>query len=199
MKKEPTKRVLKWLEENAKVVPSGIPGDEDGEVYVTKEGDLYITRVGMEQNVDFLAKRGITENLQSVDNSTVICVGFSPKDDKWYGWSHRAIYGFTVGSTCKKGNCHYHPANKEDFMEDCRLFWEGDPHTNVTAKEVKKDGVLGVLVEWTCSDDVPNKDMRGEISSVFNPYPDEYGKGEWTAETMEDAHRMACDFARGVS
>ena len=24
-------------------------------------------------------------------------VGFSPKDQKWYGWSHRAVTGFKVG------------------------------------------------------------------------------------------------------
>jgi hypothetical protein len=52
--------------------------------------------------------RGIQPQLSSPDNS-VCSIGYSVKDGKWYGWSHRAIYGFRVGSTCKKGNCHYTP------------------------------------------------------------------------------------------
>jgi hypothetical protein len=26
------------------------------------------------------------------------CIGFQPEEQKWYGWSHRAIYGFGIGS-----------------------------------------------------------------------------------------------------
>lgn len=29
------------------------------------------------------------------------CTGFSEKEQKWYGFSHRAIYGFGVGDVCK--------------------------------------------------------------------------------------------------
>lgn len=29
------------------------------------------------------------------------CVGFSEKEQKWYGWSHRAIHGFKIGDKCK--------------------------------------------------------------------------------------------------
>jgi hypothetical protein len=39
--------------------------------------------------------------------SNVCSIGFSDKDGKWYGWSHRAIFGFKVGSVCRKGDCHY--------------------------------------------------------------------------------------------
>lgn len=28
-------------------------------------------------------------------------IAFSEKEGKWYGWSHRAIYGFGVGHTVK--------------------------------------------------------------------------------------------------
>ena len=30
-------------------------------------------------------------------------------------------------------------------------------------------------------------------------FPDTWGKGEWIAETLEDAKQMAIDFANGVS
>lgn len=95
--------------------------------YYSKFDDSYLTVVGLENNLKFLAEYDISEQLTHG-------VGFSPTNNKWYGWSHRAIYGFSVGSTCKKGDCHYTPE-----------------------------------------------------------------KGEWVAQTMEDAKQMAIDFNEGVS
>ena len=34
---------------------------------------------------------------------------------------------------------------------------------------------------------------------IFSKYPEKWGKGEWTAKTIEDAKQMAVDFARSVS
>lgn len=68
----------------------------------------------------------------------VCSVGFSTKNGKWYGWSHRAICGFKIGSTCRKGDAHYVPRRH-------------------------------------------------------------HGRGAWTAKTVADARKMACDFAEGVS
>lgn len=31
-------------------------------------------------------------------------IGFSDKDNKWYGWSHRGMYGYGVGSSVHKGD-----------------------------------------------------------------------------------------------
>lgn len=31
-------------------------------------------------------------------------LGWSEKEQKWYGWSHRAIYGFKVGDKVKEGD-----------------------------------------------------------------------------------------------
>jgi hypothetical protein len=53
-----------------------------------------------------VVQRGIQPELRT-PQSGVCSIGFSTKDGKWYGWSHRAIYGFKIGSTCKKGDCHY--------------------------------------------------------------------------------------------
>ena len=55
-----------------------------------------------------VAKRGI-QPIKASDTNGVCSIGYSVKDGKWYGWSHRALYGFKVGSTCKKGDCHYVP------------------------------------------------------------------------------------------
>jgi len=51
-----------------------------------------------------VAVRGIQPMIAKICHC-VCSIGYSVKDGKWYGWSHRAIYGFKVGSTCKKGDC----------------------------------------------------------------------------------------------
>lgn len=84
--------------------------------------------------VEFLMKHGI-EKLQCHDKSgNTASIGFGSKENKWYGWSHRAVYGFGIGSIVKKGCCGY-----------------------------------------------------------------EAERGEWTAETLDDAKQMACDFAESIS
>lgn len=51
------------------------------------------------EKADFWEKHGIVKKIHSI--------GFSEKEQKWYGWSHRAIYGFGIGSKVKKGDCAY--------------------------------------------------------------------------------------------
>lgn len=53
--------------------------------------------IGNPKNARYLVKRGIIPELRTPD-SNVCSIGYSPKDRKWYGWSHRAIYGFGIGS-----------------------------------------------------------------------------------------------------
>jgi hypothetical protein len=39
------------------------------------------------------------------DNHNTCSIGKSLKDGKWYGWSHRAIFGFQIGDVVKEGDC----------------------------------------------------------------------------------------------
>ena len=186
-----TERVLTHFEDK--------PKDDTMEMkraYTLPEG-YYI---GNPKTAEFLCtKKGIRP--QPIDGSHNICsIGFCMSEIKWYGWSHRAIYGFKVGSTCKKGDCHYQPANKADFIEDCIRFWEDDHYFNVSGSEIKNDkGITGVQVYWLYDNEVKNKELRGTVNGVFTTFPDSYGKGEWIAKTLEDAKQMAIDFAKGVS
>lgn len=179
-----------------KVLTTGDPdncsfGDDrhDYEVWLSKYDDSYITLVGMEEDIRFLADRDICEQLSHG-------VGFSQKNNKWYGWSHRAICGFTIGSTCKKGDCHYKAANIEDELEAAISFWSSEDHKRTTAR-ILDDGKI--VVEWEYSDKVKNKKIRNTLCSVELDYDPEFGRGEWTAETLEDAKQMAIDFNKGVS
>ena len=49
-------------------------------------------------------KRGIKPELANPDHS-VCSIGFCADENKWFGWSHRAIYGFTIGDVVKEGDC----------------------------------------------------------------------------------------------
>jgi len=199
-----SKKLQEFINSIATIGNSNIPND-DGKIYYSKVDGAYLTRVGTENDLNFLLKRGITEQIQDgYGEPKTCCIGFNPKEQKWYGWSHRAIFGFGIGSECKKGDCGFEPSNKEDFKENCLRFW-GDTDMDKTHKvnpiveEGIQDGKLGIWVRYTYDNKVPNKKMRGQISGIFSEYPKKWGKGEWTAKTIEDAKQMAIDFARSVS
>ena len=61
--------------------------------------------IGSPRNAYWLVvKRGIVPEL--IDSTYTTCtIGFNEKQQKWYGWSHRAIYGFGIGAVVKKGSC----------------------------------------------------------------------------------------------
>ena len=154
-------------------------------VYKSKFDGSYITMEGREGDVKYLADKEITEQLAHG-------VGFSPKENKWYGWSHRAIHGFEIGSTSKKGDCHYRESTLDEEVEHAINFWSepGSPATFDRFDLINGETVI-VLELGRESD---------EIMSVSWHYdPENFGRGEWTAETMEDAKQMAIDFSEGVS
>lgn len=176
----------------------------DGKIYYSKIDGSYFTRVGNEEDKEWLLKKGITEQLQSCggkrpegENPGTVSLGFNPKEQKWYGWSHRAVFGFGIGSKCKQGNCGFQPSNKDEFIKKQLLFW-GDNEYAVDKSEAIDKGD-GVLITHIYNDEVPNTSLRGTRYERFIEYPKEWGKGEWEAKTLEDAKQMAIDFAKSVS
>ncbi len=143
-----------------------------------------------------LAARGIVPEMRTPE-SGVCSIGFCEKEQQWYGWNHRAIYGFGIGSTCSKGDCHYRAANLEDEIEGAIRFWSDPGHEDVKAEVVEPGQIK---VSWTYNDTVKNESIRGTISGVSHHYdPENFGRGVWTAETINDCRQMAMDFAEGVS
>lgn len=163
--------------------------------------------LGNPRDAHRLTKKFGIRKFEKVKSYHGVCsIGFNPEQQKWYGWSHRAIYGFGIGSTCKKGDCHYIPSNKQEFIDDCISFWSDENKMNIHWKEDEDDTFgdgsrieKGIRVIWTYDDTVKNKDLHYQITSVFCPWPTNWGRGEWTAETLEDAKQMAIDFNDGVS
>lgn len=129
-------------------------------------------------------------------------VGFCEREQKWYGWSHRAISGFGVGSVVKRGDCGYRPIDRDDYGRSALDFFIGDDpcYLNPSFRHVvNSDGERGVEIVGTYSDVTPNEKLRGKPYSLFRPYPKVFGRGEWVAETLDDARQMAIDYADGVS
>lgn len=202
--------VKTFLEQVAYTAPSNIEDDE-GQIYRSKYDGSYVTCVGQENNIKFLADREITEQLTHG-------VGFSPKDGKWYGWSHRAICGFGIGSTCKKGHSHYRASTPEELIDDHADFFLdisqecADRHRAECQILPGRSGIrilptplnLPVVKDTKSLFDVLEDPKEIGSLPVVDIHEDAYytvscGKGEWTAKTLEDAKQMAADFSEGVS
>ena len=142
----------------------------------------------------------LNDFLKDYSFSSPCSLGFNEEEQKWYGWSHRAIYGFGIGSTVELGHCSYKAHDKESFIKQYINFWSDSNHINVHSEEEEiVDGLKGVWIRWVYDDQTPNEKIRGTISGAFAHYPEVWGRGEWTAKTLEDAKQMASDFADGVS
>lgn len=150
-------------------------------------------------------KRGIKPEKANISPNSFACnIGFCESEQKWYGWSHRAICGFGIGSEVKIGDCAYLPDNIDewieynDWFEDFSVEQRDDKTYKVTYKE--KQNSKNELQDCV--------DANERICEVFaadsdKPFYDtcivHLGNGEWTAKTLDDAKQMAIDYAKGVS
>ena len=62
--------------------------------------DVLEAMVIKENLQDYKEKHGIKSE-KSDPSHSVHSIGFSEKEQKWYGWSHRAIKSFCIGSAYK--------------------------------------------------------------------------------------------------
>ncbi len=51
------------------------------------------------------------------ESTDVACFGFSETEQKWYGWSHRAFFGFGIGHVAKRGDIGVGHGNIPDGFE----------------------------------------------------------------------------------
>ncbi len=146
-----------------------------------------------------IVRRGIKPEVAEKSH-TCCSFGFCEREQKWYGWSHRSIYGFGIGSEVKPGDIAFVPSNREEFLEEARRWYDDDLHKNV--KIEAREGGVNIYYEihprsrgrrvFTPNGEVLKHDM-------IEPWPEKWGRGAWKAETLEDARQMAIDFANGVS
>ena len=70
------------------------------EYFESSVDDSYI---GTRDFLNFLESKTIMYPM-AVGNGRVACIVFAPAQNKWYGWSHRAMYGFGIGDEVHEGD-----------------------------------------------------------------------------------------------
>jgi len=109
-----------WLSKHIYVVDEiwCMPGCPDTAMRVCyNKSDQY---VGDEDTGRYLAQRGIAPEPADPQHS-VCSIGYCEKDGKWYGWSHRAMFGFKVGDPpSRPGDCIRHGRIVDDtYAKQC--------------------------------------------------------------------------------
>lgn len=83
--------------------------------YSVKDGGY----IGNPKDADvYIKKYGITEFYRSAPDHPVCSIGWCPSKQKWYGWSHRAIYGFGIGDEVKEGDCCATSGWTEEYLQE---------------------------------------------------------------------------------
>jgi hypothetical protein len=81
--------------------------------------------IGMPDEARYLCDNlGIDPEPVDVDHD-VCTVGYSAAKGKWYGWSHRALYGFAPGAVVKEGDSHAEtipPGTKANNLAEAKWF-----------------------------------------------------------------------------
>ena len=194
-----------------KTQPSDIDPSTDFTFAVNTAGD-YIGDPGMAAWL--CDELGIAPELVSPDHKTC-SIGFCEREQKWYGWSHRAIYGFGVGSRVSKGDCGYKPDNPEELIDEYANWLDGkDAEQRRAECQILEDrsGIrvlhAPLLIEAVTSPEGLAAALNGEGRSTetidlhggSNAVSIQTcGRGGWVAETLADAKQMAIDFAEGVA
>ena len=95
-------------------------------IFTCANGDGADDFVPLRENQATLAKKYGIEHFEfPFPSSGVKSVGFNPKTQTWYGWSHRAIAGFKVGDVVKKGDVIAAGAMLGPPLRNQRIFEPG--------------------------------------------------------------------------
>jgi hypothetical protein len=155
---------------------------------ITKEGKY----IGDVKHAEYLTKElGLTQLQPARPGDEVCSIGFNPKTQEWTGWSHRALYAFGVGSQVKPGDCAFKPRTIEQWLKDQMQWHEVFTNKNVVGFSWDaKTKTFSVDKEYENGNCLTSKDVLEEA---------QLGEGEWEARTIDDAKKMAIDFAESVS
>ena len=69
------------------------PGDTQSTVSIMSKSGDYAGEASVRRVLD---KYGIAPEMRD-DEACVCTIGWSEKEQKWYGWSHRAMFGYGIG------------------------------------------------------------------------------------------------------
>lgn len=148
--------------------------------------------IGDRRDAIFLCEeKGIKPELKTPE-SNVCSIGFCDGEQKWYGWSHRAYYGFGIGDWVQEGDSAYVPNNADELLAECKEYGEN--------AEIVDAGTVRIGVEmYTNIGENEDGTIKLSEDSETEYHIIKVGRGEWKAETLEDAKQMAIDFAESVA
>ena len=84
-------------------------------IFVYNKDDKYVGT--LEDFQMYIEKYNLSE-IQTYNDQKVCSIGFNKKEQKWYGWSHRAIFGFGIGDVVKEGSCCAESGYVEDYIKE---------------------------------------------------------------------------------
>jgi hypothetical protein len=123
--------VLKELQKHFNVVWENIPGGDDtGEMWHYVYSKIDGGEIGTPESAYALLQRGLCGIQKSKPENNVCSIGYkigkTAEDQKWFGWSHRAMYGFGIGDVVKEGDCCASSGWTDEYLlehpeEDTRL------------------------------------------------------------------------------
>ena len=126
---------------------------------------------------------------KDVGSGKICQIGYCDIAQRWYAWGKHGIDSFCVGTKVKMGHPSFVARDLEEFIEQINTHYSEIAGEELVTVKDEVDGTEGVL---TSSRDLQDGDHPQEL---FTPLPDVWGRGEWTAETTEEAKKMAQDFA----
>jgi len=105
------------------------PNDKPCEIKAayTHNGDY----IGSSKNAHFLCKKRGIKPEKADSNNCVCSIGFCKKEQKYYGWSHRALCGFGIGDKIFQ----------DRFGNDHTLFTKHGSVTIKTLEDAKKAAI----------------------------------------------------------
>ena len=108
--------------------------------------------------------------------------------DIWRAFNNETILAtFQIGSTCKKGDIHFVPSNRKELFEQEVLYWDKHGFEVESWQKCNETGGINFVLS------IKNGQFKKPVEYLAKP-PKSYGRGEWTAETLEDAKQMCIDY-----
>ncbi len=90
--------------------------DSDEPLFIKAAYNLRGEYIGDPKTARYLCVTRKIKPTKASKNHSVCSIGFCKKQRKWYGWSHRAIYGFGIGDKLFEENYRPHANDKKNDL-----------------------------------------------------------------------------------
>lgn len=74
--------------------------------------------IGTPENAwEYIKELGLSLIQKANPKNNVCSIGFNEKEERWYGWSHRAIASFGIGDVVKEGDCTNSSGYTDEYLK----------------------------------------------------------------------------------